>query len=141
MGKKDPRVDAYIDRSKEFAVPILEHLRATVHKACPEVEEIIKWGMPYFDYKGMMCWMASFKQHCVFGFWKAALMKDKKLIANAKSEIAMGHLGRIASLKDLPPDKLLLSYIKEAKHLNDADVKLPAKVLKPKKKLLYLNTF
>ncbi len=127
MGKKDPRVDAYIAKSQDFAKPILEHLRDLVHKACPEVEETMKWSFPHFDYKGMMCSMAAFKQHCAFGFWKASLMKDKKLTANAKTETAMGHLGRITSLKDLPNDKVLLSYIKEAKKLNDDGVKLPLK--------------
>ena len=71
--------------------------------------------------------MASFKQHCAIGFWKAALMKDTKLIANAKSESAMGHLGRITSLKDLPKDKELIAYLKEATKLNADGVKLPAK--------------
>lgn len=70
------------------------------------MEEKIKWSFPHFDYKGeMMCSMAAFKQHAVFGFWKAALVKDSILIENAKSEIAMGHLGKITSLKDLPSDK------------------------------------
>ncbi|MDP3580925.1 MAG: YdeI/OmpD-associated family protein [Ignavibacteria bacterium] len=127
MGKKDPRVDAYIAKSQEFAKPILEHFRELVHKACPDVEETIKWGFASFDYKGPYCTMASFKQHCAIGFWKAALMKDTKLIANAKSESAMGHLGRITSLKDLPKDKELIAYLKEAAKLNADGVKLPAK--------------
>ena len=127
MGKKDPRVDAYIAKSQEFAKPILEHFRELVHKACPDVEETIKWSFASFDYKGPYCTMASFKQHCAIGFWKAALMKDTKLIANAKSESAMGHLGRITSLKDLPKDKELIAYLKEAAKLNADGVKLPAK--------------
>ncbi|NWF90666.1 MAG: YdeI/OmpD-associated family protein [Ignavibacteriaceae bacterium] len=130
----NPQVDLYIFKSAEFAKPILNHLRGLVHKACPEVEEKIKWGMPHFNYKGMMCSMAAFKQHCAFTFYKAPLMKDKKLMANAKSETAMGHLGRISSLKDLPSDKVLLAYIKEAKKLNDDGVKLPAKSAAAKKK-------
>ena len=70
------------------------------------MEEKIKWSFPHFDYKGeMMCSIAAFKQHAVFGFWKAALVKDSILIENAKSEIAMGHLGKITSLKDLLSDK------------------------------------
>lgn len=128
MAKKDKRVDAYIDKSEEFAKPVLNHLRALVHKACPEAEEIIKWGSPHFDYQGgPMCHMASFKKHCAFGFWKAALMKDETLMATAKSEEAMGHLGKITSLKDLPSDKVLLGYIKEAMKLNEAGIKLPSK--------------
>lgn len=134
MGKKDPRVDAYIAKSQEFAKPILEHFRELVHKACPDVEETIKWSFASFDYKGPLCSMASFKQHCAIGFWKAALMKDTKLIANAKSETAMGHLGRITSIKDLPKDKVLIVYLKEAAKLNANGVKLPAKPKSKEKK-------
>lgn len=128
MAKTDKKIDAYIEKAQPFAQPILKHLRALVHKACPEVEETIKWSFPHFDYKGeMMCSMASFKQHCAFGFWKAALMKDKSLVETARSEVAMGHLGKITSLKDLPSDKILTGYIKEAMKLNDDGIKLPPK--------------
>lgn len=122
-------IDAYIEKAEPFAQPILEYLRELVHKACPEVEESIKWGFPHFSYKGMMCGMASFKQHCSFGFWKAALMSDPTLMENAKGETAMGHLGRITSLKDLPSDRILLGYIKEAMKLNEDGVKVVKKVV------------
>ena len=125
MGKKIKAIDDYITRSADFAKPILTHIRELVHKACPDVEEKMKWSFPHFDYKGeMMCSMASFKQHCSFGFWKASLMKDPVLVETAKSEVAMGHLGKITSLKDLPSDKQLTAWIKEAMKLNDEGVKV-----------------
>ena len=124
MIQKDKRIDAYILKSADFAKPILNHLRNLVHAVCPNVEETIKWGFPHFDYKGMMCSMASFKQHCAFGFWKTALMKDAKEMIS-QNEYAMGHMGKIRSLKDLPPDKKITAWIKEAMKLNDDDVKLP----------------
>lgn len=131
----DRRVDEYIDKSADFAKPILIHLRQLVHKTCPDVQETIKWGFPVFEYKGPMCHMASFKHHCAFGFWKAALIKDKSLLDNAKSESAMGHLGKLTSLKDLPSDKKIIANIKEAMKLNDGGLKVSAvKNLQPKKK-------
>ncbi len=133
MGKKDQRVDAYIAKSQDFAKPILEHLRELVHKGQPDIEETIKWGFPHFQYKGIVCSMAAFKQHCAVVFWKAAIMSDPILVKNAEAESSMGHLGKITSLKDLPKDKILLSYIKEAVKLNEEDVKLPSKP-KPKEK-------
>lgn len=122
MGTNDPRVDAYIAKSAEFARPILEHLRALVHKACPDVQETMKWSFPHFDYKGIVCSMASFKHHCAFGFWKASLMKDPHKILS--SDEAMGHLGKITSLNDLPSDRVMIAYIKEAAALNEAGVKV-----------------
>jgi hypothetical protein len=73
MPLTDPRVDAYIEKSQPFAKPILLHLRQLVHKACPDISETIKWGFPNFEYKGLVCNMASFKSHCAFGFWKAGI--------------------------------------------------------------------
>jgi uncharacterized protein YdeI (YjbR/CyaY-like superfamily) len=128
MAIKEKKIDAYIAQSADFAKPILLHIRQLVHKACPDVEEKMKWSMPFFDYKGeILCHMASFKQHAIMSFWKAALMKDPVLIKNAQSETAMGHLGRITSLKDLPPDKKIINWIKEAMQLTDKGIKLPAK--------------
>ena len=133
MAKKEKVIDGYIAKSADFAKPILEHIRELVHKACPDVEEKMKWSFPHFDYKGeMMCSMAAFKQHAAFGFWKASLMKDPMLIENARSEAAMGHLGRLTSLKDLPSDKKILGWVKEAMDLTDRGIKLTK--AKPKEK-------
>lgn len=131
MAQTDQRIDAYISKAQPFAQPILKHLRQLVHKACPEVTETIKWGMPFFDFKGPLCNMAAFKQHAVFGFWKAKLMKDSSLMETAQSEVAMGHLGKITSKKDLPSDKQMIAYIKEAMQLNETGAKMPAKEKKP----------
>ena len=130
MGTKDARVDAYIARSAGFAKPILTRLRKLVHQACPEVEETIKWGMPSFDYKGAFCSMAAFKQHAVFGFWKSTLLKGPKNYLGdryTQGGEAMGNLGRLTSVNDLPPDKAMMDFVRQAKKLNDDGVKLPAK--------------
>jgi len=124
----DPRIDAYVEKKADFAKPVLKHLRQLVHKACPGVEETIKWGMPYFDYKGnALCGMAAFKEHCTFLFWKARLLKDPEKILQVEERGAMGNFDRITSLKDLPSDKILIAYIKEAAKLNEDDIKLPAR--------------
>ncbi len=127
MAIQNKAIDAYIAKSADFAKPILIHLRKLVQEACPEVEEKIKWGMPFFDYKGPLCNMAAFKQHCSFGFWKVALMKDPVLVRTAESEVAMGHLGRITTLKDLPKDTKIKAWIKEAMKLNEIGLKVEKK--------------
>jgi uncharacterized protein YdeI (YjbR/CyaY-like superfamily) len=128
MPLQDPRIDAYIVKSAPFAKPILLHIRKLVHKACPDITETMKWSFPHFEYKGVVCSMATFKQHCAFGFWKASIMKDPNQIMQVKDRGAMGHFDRITDLKDLPSDKIMIAYIKEAVHLNEAGVKLPSKV-------------
>ena len=77
MGKKDPRIDAYIEKAQPFARPILKRIRKAVHAGCPDVEETLKWSAPHFDYKGVMCGVAAFKEHIRFGFWKAHLLDSR----------------------------------------------------------------
>ena len=124
MGKRDPRVDAYIAKSADFARPILKHLRTLVHEADPKIEETMKWSMPSFTHDGLVCNMAAFKQHCAFGFWKGKLIVDKQ---GKRVDDAMGQMGRISSLADLPSDRELVGYIKKAVKLNQDEVKVPGK--------------
>jgi uncharacterized protein YdeI (YjbR/CyaY-like superfamily) len=110
----NPKVDTYIAKAQPFAQPILTHIRELVHKACPDVEEAIKWGMPFFVLRGVILGhIAAFKQHCAIGFWgpemRAILRQDGLL-----TEDGMGSLGKVASLKDLPADKNLLNYYRQA---------------------------
>ena len=125
MPTTDPFVDEYIDKAQEFAKPVLNHIRTLVHEACPDVVEKKKWSFPHFDYKGMMCSMASFKEHCAFGFWKQSLIDDA---AFPEEKTAMGSFGRIKSLADLPDDKTMKKLIHDAMKLNDEGIK----VAKPK---------
>jgi uncharacterized protein YdeI (YjbR/CyaY-like superfamily) len=125
MPNKDPRVDAYIEKSADFAKPILTHLRKLVHKASPKISETVKWGMPAFEYKGIVCGIAAFKEHCTFGFWKHSLL-DYNGFSTEKT--AMGSFGRIASNKDLPSDDTIIKLVQQAVELNEKGVK----VAKPK---------
>ena len=129
MGKKDARFDAYIKKAAPFAQPILTQLRQRIHAACPDVVETVKWGHPSFEYKGILCGMAAFKQHAAFGFWKHDLVVGK----DAKSKEAMGSFGRITSLKDLPPAAKFAGLVKKAMELNDAGVKVVRDKTKKKK--------
>lgn len=128
MSTYDPRIDDYISKSAAFAQPILTHLRELIHVTCLDVEETWKWSFPNFDYKGStLCSMAAFKQHCSFGFWKASLMPDPDNILQLAEKAAMGQLGKISSLKDLPKDSILKKYLKAAMKLNEEGVKSKAK--------------
>jgi uncharacterized protein YdeI (YjbR/CyaY-like superfamily) len=111
---RNAKVDAYLAKVKPFALPIMEHLRDLVHKGCPEVEETIKWSRPFFVYKGAILGnMSAFNEHCSFGFWGeeiGAVLRE----AGALGEEGMGSLGRITHLKDLPSDKKMVGWIRQA---------------------------
>jgi uncharacterized protein YdeI (YjbR/CyaY-like superfamily) len=110
----NPKVDTYVAKAQPFAQPIMEHLRHLVHKACPEIEETIKWSRPFFEYRGaILCNMSAFKEHCSFGFWgeeMSAVLREAKVLR----EDGMGSLGRITGLADLPSDKQMLGWLRQA---------------------------
>lgn len=120
MSGRDPRFDEYIEKSAEFAQPILKHIRELVHLACPNITETLKWSMPHFDYKGSVCHMASFKKHCALGFWKQPLLEQNAF----PQKTTMGGFGRIESLADLPDDKVIISLIHQAVKLNEQGIKV-----------------
>lgn len=130
MGTRDPRVDRYVEKAPEFARPILAHLREAVHAACPEVTETMKWSRPAFDYKGLLCNMSAFKQHCAFGFWKHELVLGAE---EGRWKEAMGSFGRITSVRDLPGKTELKRLVRVASRLNDEGVKAPRTKTAPRK--------
>ena len=126
MSHTDPRIDTYIIKSASFAIPVLEYLRALVHETCPDVKETMKWSFPHFEYKGsILCSMASFKQHCAFGFWLESRLTDPdKLLAVNGERVGLGSLGKITGIDDLPAEVHLKGFILEAMRLIDSGVKL-----------------
>ncbi len=134
MKNADPRIDAYIADAASFAQPILRHLRELVHRACPDVEETIKWSFPNFVLNGSILGsMAAFKEHCSFGLWhhgmQPVLAKD-----GYSGEGSAGSFGRITQIADLPSDAKLLGYLRQAIALNEAGVPARPKPAVPKGK-------
>lgn len=117
MGKRDPRVDAYIGNAAPFAQPILSEIRDRVHAACPDVEEALKWSMPSFMYAGrILAGMASFKHHASFGYWSHA-----EVMGEGVERDGMGSYGKMVSLKELPTKKRMQADIKRAMAIYDAE--------------------
>ncbi|MDN3581272.1 YdeI/OmpD-associated family protein [Mucilaginibacter flavus] len=143
MEQYDPRVDAFIERSADFAKPILEYLRELVHETSPLLTESIKWGFPFFDYKGVVCQMAAFKEHCSFGFWKVSLLNDPQNVL-MRGDGGAGNFGRITKIEDLPSKEILQDFIRQAIALNESGKKLPAapkKTSAPKAELVIPEYF
>jgi uncharacterized protein YdeI (YjbR/CyaY-like superfamily) len=125
MGRRDPRITAYIDRQEDFAKPILKYVRDLMHEGCPEVEEDLKWSSPAFMYRGgILAGCAGFKQHVQFGFWKHELLVGDR--------VGMG-FGKVTSIDELPPKKELLALIKKAIKLQEAGITSPRMAKKPRK--------
>ncbi|MEO1167110.1 MAG: YdeI/OmpD-associated family protein [Pseudomonadota bacterium] len=118
----DPRIDAYIEeRSADFAQPILRHIRAALHGADGAIDEGIKWGVPAFLYEGRtLAIMASFKKHAVLSFSRDGEFDLSALGLEDKAGEAMGRLGRIESMDDLPPDDAIVALTRQAIALEKA---------------------
>ncbi|HEY4319887.1 MAG TPA: YdeI/OmpD-associated family protein [Gemmatimonadales bacterium] len=127
MGTRNPQVDRYIDNAPAFASPILDHLRDTIHRICPDVEETIKWGRPTFLHHGILCNMAAFSEHVGFGFWRGAAVTGDDVTRQTESS---GQFGRILSIADLPSRTVLAGYIKQAMQLNESGDR-PVRTPKP----------
>lgn len=132
MGKKNPEVDSYIADAPAFAQPILKRLRSAFHKGCPDIVESIKWGIPCFEYEGIVGSMAAFKEHVGLGFWKSKLMKDPHgLLARRAASMCNT---RFEKLKDVPKVSLIAEYVEQAVELNvKAKAKGASKKRAPKK--------
>ena len=116
---RDPRVDAYIAKSADFAKPILKHVRRIVHKGCPRATETLKWGVPAYDHQGILCMTAAFKAHCGLVFWKSGLIE--------RNSGQPAHFRRITSVQDLPPERTLVALVKEAARLNAEGINRPSR--------------
>ena len=101
---RNPDVDAYIERAQPFAQPILSHVRDLVHRALPEAEEVLKWGVPYFAVNGKNAvGMAAFTKH-------ASVMVCSTETAGG----GMGNFGKLTSVDQLPVDHDLIAQFQES---------------------------
>lgn len=116
--QKDPRIDQYINEAGGFSKEIITHLRNIINDAIPNGEETIKWNSPHFTYNGeIVCAIMAFKKHVTFTFWKGKEMKDREGILEEVGKSNMKSLKNIKTISDLPSDKILKDYIKEAMEL------------------------
>ncbi len=122
MGTRDPRVDAYIAKSQDYAKPILKELRSRVHENVPGVEEDIKWGFPSFMYKGKIFFgMSAFKAHAGCGFWHPLMRTTGDKSPEGIAE------WKITSIDELPSRAEFANLARKAKKLADDGVPYPAK--------------
>lgn len=132
MPTKDSRVDAYIAEAPDFARPILSHLRKLIHQGCPDAVETMKWSRPFFEYKGLLCGFAAFKEHCALHFWQDIDLGDtfKK---ESKPKTGSGRVERIESLADLPKDQILVACVRSAVQQRDTPKAKAKRVREPVK--------
>lgn len=133
MKHTNSEFDKYIAHAAASARPILAKIRALFHEACPEIEETVKWNTPHFECDGIVGSMAAFKQHVRWGFWKATLMSDPHNLLTQMGDTTMGG-GKITDIAQLPPESVIIDYVREAVLLNKQGVKAPISTRSPRPK-------
>jgi uncharacterized protein YdeI (YjbR/CyaY-like superfamily) len=116
------KIDAYITKAPEFAQPVLERFRKAAHRASPDIEETIKWGLPCFEYQGLVAGMGAYKQHVALNFWRGMLIPDPDKLFAQVGNNEMAAI-KVASVKAMPPQAVLVRYLKAAIKLNVAQAK------------------
>jgi len=125
VSSNDPRIDAYIAKAPAFAQPILTYLRDAIHRACPGVQEDIKWSRPAFVNEGrILAVISAFKAHAALSLWKMGE-------PTGKEEEGMGQFGRLTSLADLPADAELIGLIRSVANAREVAPPKPKKPPRP----------
>jgi uncharacterized protein YdhG (YjbR/CyaY superfamily) len=92
-------VDKYFAAAPGAARSSLNKMRATIRSAVPkQATEIISYGIPAFEHKGVLVWYAAFSNHC-------SLFPTAAVIEAFKAELK-GFSTSKGTIK-FPPDKPL----------------------------------
>lgn len=119
---KNEKVDAYIAKAAPFAQPILNTIRERVLASGVELEETLKWNSPSWTHQGkLLCGMAAFKAHCVFGFWHKDMQAE--VAAAGKGKVGVGGIHRecLVDVKEVPSATAMKKLMKKAAELALSD--------------------
>jgi hypothetical protein len=112
--------DAYYAALPPDLRELADRLRRMVKEAAPRASEAIKWGMPVFEYKGMLCYIAGNAGNDGYvrlGFYKQGVyLSDPDGLLEGTGE-AMRHV-KIRSLKDIRSG-LISAWVKRAVEINE----------------------
>ena len=76
---KAKTVDDYIKGAPEEARHIMRELRETIKKAVPDIEEKIRWGIPFYSINGMICGFSAMNGYVNFGYvnyWEPDIKRE-----------------------------------------------------------------
>jgi uncharacterized protein YdeI (YjbR/CyaY-like superfamily) len=123
----NPKVDAYIDRTKNWQKE-LEQLRM-ITLDCGLTEEL-KWGCPCYTFqKKNVVLIHVFKEYCALLFFKGALLKDpNKILIQQTENVQVARQIRFTNVREIVKLKpALKAYIFEAIEVEKAGLKAPLK--------------
>ena len=114
-------IDEYINSLNETNQKICNKIRELIHQAVPDIVEDWKWG-PNFNYKGMLCGFAGFKNHATLAFFNGSLLKDTYNLMEAGKGSKNNRNIKFSDVSVINDD-ILIEYFVEAADNNQRGIK------------------
>ncbi|MFM7726818.1 MAG: YdeI/OmpD-associated family protein [Flavobacteriales bacterium] len=131
MDKKEKQSDRTVDDFFHRAVKWKEEMSMLRSILLSEkLEETLKWNQPCYGMGGKnIAIISAFKEHCIIGFFKGALINDaSQLLVRPGNHTQSGRQMRFTDVADIQSKKRVISrYIKEAIQLEKAGAKVEYK--------------
>lgn len=108
-------VDAYVARLDPPVRVLVEALRCLVREAAPEAAESLKWGMPCYDQKGLLCTIHPARGYARLQFFHGASLPDPARLLEGTGK-GMRHV-KVRSADGMPSDAMR-ALVSEAVRLN-----------------------
>ncbi len=117
--KKSKDVDLYLKQKPKQIRDLMIVVRTIIWQTIPDVEESIKFTVPFYTRKGLLCYLSPLKKNdgIYIGFTKGYLMSDENGIFTGKELKQIRHL-EIRKTSEIKK-KLLKEYLQEAMLLNE----------------------
>jgi hypothetical protein len=120
--RKNPAVQ-FIDKLPPRQKSLARHVRTIVRAAIPEINEGMKWKIPFYSFNGILCFINPVAEHIVLGFCYGAQLSDehKLLSGNGKlvRHLVIKNIGDIQKpkLRNLLHEAMLFNVLKNHKIL------------------------
>jgi hypothetical protein len=80
----------FLERQSAEQRAILQQLRQLILEAAPQVEEAIKWKIPFYCCQGLLCYLNPQPEGVVLGFCRGAqLSNDQGLLTGEGKEVRL----------------------------------------------------
>ena len=131
--KNSPKtVDSFISTLPDFSRPMVERMRKAVVAAAPDLDEDLRWGVPTYKGKALVCGLAAFKNHVSLTLWRGAKLSDPNGILTHGQGLSEMRTAKFESIEEIDT-KQIQDWVKQALTLDSSPSAPSRKVLAPVK--------
>lgn len=112
--------DEYFALLEEPHTTVASEVRNFIRRAAPELAEEMKYGVPFYTFKGMVCYLNVPKSGVVLGFPNGTIMSDVFELFSGNNLKQIRHIPIPSSTFLLKHSEEIQNYIVEAMVINDS---------------------